>query len=150
DFKFDTVNTFFGNQVFNPASTGCPHTASPQDLLGNSTVTVDCSGFGLPRAPEWAGTASYDHTLGLTNGGELNAMISAFFASRRWANFDFVATELQPSYVVFDFDLSYTTPSANWTLSGYIHNLSNENVYLGGGEQAFAPPLVYASVAPPR
>jgi iron complex outermembrane receptor protein len=152
NFVFTTVNTSFFTQIFKAASTGCDaHQINGNPFTDLSTTrTIDCSHMQMPRAPEWSGSASYDHTFSLAGGAELNAMGSVFFAAQRWGNFDYVAPEKEPSYATLDFDLAYTAPGAKWSLSTYVHNLTNENVYLGGGEQGFAPPLTYSTIAPPR
>jgi iron complex outermembrane receptor protein len=147
----------FPTPTFNPLSTGCK--VGPNPIPGNAfpdrgisatqLISINCSGFPLPRAPEWSGAASYDHTLSLGS-GELDAMGSVYFAASRYLNFDFVQAEKAPSYVTLNFDLTYTAPNRRWQLAGYVHNALNENVYVGAQEQPLAPPVTYATIAPPR
>jgi iron complex outermembrane receptor protein len=60
------------------------------------------------------------------------------------------ATERVGSSEVYNFDLAYASPQGNWVVSGFVHNIDDEAVYTGGGEQGFAPPLVYATIGAPR
>ena len=72
------------------------------------------------------------------------------FASGRWLGFDYVPPERAGSYATFDASLTYTDPAASWSVAGYVRNIGNEAVYTGAGVHGFAPPLTYATIAPPR
>jgi iron complex outermembrane receptor protein len=80
----------------------------------------------------------------------VSARVSGQYTDARWLNFEYVATERADSNEVYNVDLTYVSPHGNWTLSAFVHNLDDEAVYTGGGEQGFAPPLVYATIGAPR
>jgi hypothetical protein len=61
-----------------------------------------------------------------------------------------VAPQRAAAARTYDFDLSYTSSSGKLLIGGYVHNIDDEPVYTGGSVQGFAPPLVYATVGPPR
>jgi iron complex outermembrane receptor protein len=151
EFSYETAFSVFGSPIFNPASTACPVGAPfPGPTFGTELITIDCSGYELPRAPEWAASAAYEHTFTFSNGSALSARLSAQYTGARWLNFEYVATERVGSSEVYNFDLAYASPKGSWVVSGFVHNIDDEAVYTGGGEQGFAPPLVYATIGAPR
>ncbi len=150
-FSYDTAYSIFGAPLFNPASTSCPTSAPfPGPTFGSMLITITCDGRQMPRSPKFSGTVGYDQTFQLGNGGSIKAAVNVTFAASRWLNYEYVSTEHAEPYQVVDLDLTYTHTGGRWSLGAYVHNIGNEAVYTGGGEQAFAPPLVYATIAPPR
>lgn len=150
-FRYDTAYSIFGTVLFNPLSTGCPvGKPIPGSAFGTTKISVDCSGNQMPRAPRWSGSASYTHTFDLANGGMVVTNLASQLTSSRWLGFEYVPTQRVSTNVTFDADLTYTPRSGNWSVSVYGRNLSKEAVYTGGGVHSFAPPLVYATIAPPR
>ncbi|MGH8325228.1 MAG: TonB-dependent receptor [Steroidobacteraceae bacterium] len=150
-FTYDTAYSVFGTPLFNPASTACPVGAPfPGTSFGAQLIAVNCSGFELPRAPKWTASLDYEHTFHLPGGATLTPAASAEYASGRWLGFEFVQSERAPSYTVYDFDLQFATASERWVFDTFVHNIANETAYSGGGEQSFAPPLVYATIGAPR
>jgi iron complex outermembrane receptor protein len=150
-FNFDTAYSIFGNPLFNPLSTGCPvGTPFNGPTFGSVLINVDCSGFQMPRSPRWSGAAMFSHRFELGGGHKLLAAVTGQFASARWLGFEYVPTQRSGSYATLDADLTWTSPGGRWTIAGFVHNVTKEAVYTGGGVQAFAPPLVYATIAPPR
>ena len=151
DFTYDTAFSIFGAPLFNPQSTGCPVSAPfSGSTFGTQAATIDCSGFQMPRAPKWSGAATYAHTFDLARGDTVVLDGTAQFASSRWLGFDYVAPERADGYVTFDANLTYTAPDERWSVAAYVRNIGNEAVYTGAGVHAFAPPLTYATIAPPR
>jgi iron complex outermembrane receptor protein len=151
DFRYDTAFSIFGAPLFNPLSTGCPvSTPFAGSTFGTQAATIDCSGFEMPRAPKWSGAASYAHTFDLSSGATIVLDGSMVFASRRWLGFDYVPPENVGGYATFDANLTYTSPNEDWSVAAYMRNIGNEAVYTGAGVHAFAPPLAYATIAPPR
>ncbi len=150
-FRYASGYSIFGSPLFNPASVGCPVGAPyPGANFGTVLIDVNCDGFQMPRAPKWSGLVSYDHTLRLNDGSQINAAATLQFASARWLGFEYVPTERAKAYQMLDLDLTYTAPKGAWSVSGYVHNVTNAALYSGAGEQGFVPPLVYATIAPPR
>lgn len=150
-FTYDTAFSIFGTPLFNPASVACPVGAPfPGSLFGTELISVDCSGRRLPRAPRWAASLGYDHIFRLGNAGQITAAVAGQYASERLLGFEFVANQRAEAYEIFDLDLTYAAPSGQWTLTGFVHNIADEAVYSAGSVQGFAPPLVYATIGPPR
>lgn len=151
DFAFETAYSIFGTPLFNPLSTGCDVSAPyPGSTFGTQAATIDCSGFQMPRAPKWTGAATYAHTFDLPGGATVVFDATSQFASKRWLGFDYVAPEHVDGYVTFDANLTYTAPERRWSVAAFVRNIGKEAVYTGAGVHAFAPPLTYATIAPPR
>jgi len=151
EFTYETAFSIFGAPIFNPASTGCPFGAPFQGpTFGTLLVTIDCSGRELPRAPQWVASAAYEHTFRFGDGSSLAARLSGQYTDARWLNFEYVATERVGANEVYNFDLTYVSPQGDWAIAGFVHNIGDEAVYTGGGEQGFAPPLVYATIGAPQ
>jgi iron complex outermembrane recepter protein len=150
-FTYDTAFSIFGTPLFNPASTGCPVGAPfAGSLFGTLLITVNCSGLALPRAPKWSASVGYEHTFRFAGGASLNAAVSGNYASERYTGFEFVRSQLADASETFDFDVTYVSGSGKWSLGAFVHNIGDEPVYTGGSVQGFAPPLVYATIGPPR
>lgn len=151
DFSFETAYSIFGAPLFNPLSTGCEVSDPfPGATFGTEAATIDCSGFQMPRAPKWSGAATYAHTFDLGDGGTVVLDGTMQFASRRWLGFDYVEPQDVGGYATFDANLTYTAPDERWSLAAFVRNIGEEAVYTGAGVHAFAPPLTYATIAPPR
>jgi iron complex outermembrane receptor protein len=117
----------------------------------NANAVVDCSGFQLLVAPEWAGSLSWDHTIDLRGGAHLIAHGDAQFASARWLALDFLAPqERAPAYVVETATLTYQSVKGKWSIGGYVRNLTNRAVYTNGTQDPFVPGFVGATIAEPR
>lgn len=110
--------------VFGPPVTGCavgPVVAGEQ--------TVDCSGKSLIRAPLWSGTAGYSHTFHLGGSGSLRAAAEVQFASDAFLSIDFLEAGRQKSYVIGNFDLTYQSEDKKLSVSAFVHNIWNEQVF---------------------
>lgn len=148
--RYDNFSLEQAAPTFDPLATSCPVSPVHLNSAGLPVVTANCAGYQLERAPTWTGSAGWEHGFELPNGGELVARPSAHFSSARWGAVDFTVNERLPGYVVGDFDLTYFPQRANWSATGFVHNIGNEAVYTGGIQQSFAPPLFYATISPPR
>lgn len=150
-FSYESAYSIFGSQIFNPTSTGCRvGTPFAGGTFGTQLATVDCAGFQLPRSSKWTARAGYEHTFNLPNGARVVPQVNAQFASAQWLAVDFVPTERVGSYVLTDLDIAYNDANDRWSVTAFVHNLANRAAYSGGGEQAFVPQLVYATIMPPR
>lgn len=162
--KYDTFTYNFPSGALHaPANTGCAtslvNPGSPIDP-GQTTI-IDCSGFQLVRTPTWSGTASYDHTFDLADGGKIIAGVRTQFASSSYLSIDFLETAKQDAYATVDADLSYTTPDGRLTITGYVRNITKEGVLTQAFVSPFIAPtpinqlagpdgLVLATIRPPR
>lgn len=152
--NYDTFQFQSPSAIFGPPITGC--SVSP---MVNGFQTVDCSGKQLIRAPTWTGTVAYRHTFDLGEHGRLTASADTQFSSSSYLSIDFLKSVQQRAYAVGNFDLTYAPPAGRWTLTAFVHNVSNEVVMTQTFRSPFVSPanplanpdgLVLASVRPPR
>jgi iron complex outermembrane recepter protein len=126
-------------------TTGCSVTSA------NASAIVDCSGYQLLAAPQWAGSLAWDHIFDLSEGGRVIAHADAQFASARWLALDFLAPqERAPAYIVDTVTLTYQSEKGKWSVGGYVRNLTNRAVYTNGNQDPFVPGYVGATIAEPR
>lgn len=128
----------------NPASNAC--------TLNNAVppFTINCSGFRLPRAPKWSGTASYEHVFEIAGGSELAVGGSLDFASGRSLGINYVANEQAGAYIRFNADATLRFDDDRFAISAFIRNITDEEVPIAGNQAGLSPGLIYAQVAPPR
>jgi iron complex outermembrane receptor protein len=145
--------TNFSYQVpfftYSPVATGCRNGGTGPGPFVPLT-TIDCSGFQLPHAPEWAGEADYMHSFGLPSGAAIDFNVGGRFASQTWLGVDFTPSEKAPSFAILNASLTYRSPQRNYSVDAYVRNLNNGVEYTGGQLEAFAPPLVSANISAPR
>jgi iron complex outermembrane receptor protein len=71
---------------------------------------------------------------------------------------DFIESGRQKSYATANLDLTYYSPSGRWSVGAWGRNLTDEEIYTGGGRYAFSTPvadggdpsLFYATIRAPR
>lgn len=129
----------------------------PTDPLSNACAlnnavppfSVDCSGFALPRAPRWSGTASYEHVFAMgTN--DLAVSASMDFASSRFLGINYVSNEKAGGYARVNADATYEFGEGRFAITAYIRNIFNKEIAVAGNQGALTPNLIYAQVSPPR
>jgi len=139
DFKYDIPTV-----QYRPGSTGCPV------AIEGSFTTIDCSGFVLPRSPKWSGTASYQHEFSLANGAAIVAGGDINFATRRYTAVDYVEAQNVKGFMRGNAFVTFNTADDVFSVTGFIKNIGNAEVPIGGIEAPFAPGLVYSTVDAPR
>ena len=152
EFTYETAYSDLRRAVFNPASTGCPFSAPfPGPSFGTLLTTIDCSGQRVAARTAMGRSGLVRAHVPLrqrleperTRERPVHRCPLAQLRVRR-------ARERVDSNQVYNLDLTYVSPQGNWTVSAFVHNIDDEAVYTGGGEQGFAPPLVYATIGAPR
>jgi iron complex outermembrane receptor protein len=117
-------------------------------------ANVNCSGLPLTRAPDWAGTASVQHTVHLSNAGSLVGEVDVQAASRSYLATDFLPQEVQAAYAVLNASFTYHLPGDRWTVALWGRNLTDKVVYGTTFERpaigAPAPDLFFAQIGAPR
>lgn len=113
--------------------------------------TVDCSGKPLPRAPKWAGSANYMHSFDLGSAGSLDASVNVSFSSSRYLDNSFTDQVKAQGYASGDIVLTYRSPDDRWSLSGYVRNVTDVDIYTGGYTiPALFPGVALANISAPR
>lgn len=161
DAKYDQFNVDFPAALaFTlPAGTACAVPTTPTMTPGGQSVLrVNCSGLPLPRTPQWAGTASYQHVFPLADGGKLTFNANATLATSRYLSIDFFSPETKADgYALVDADLTYATRDDKYSITAFVKNIGNEAVYNGGVASAVngfggpsVPTFVVRTIGAPR
>lgn len=153
DFTYDALVGQRG-----PANTRCTVGATRPNANGVPVQTVDCSGRPFILAPKLSASASYDQEFTLQNGAALNFTGTVNFTTTRYSQFDFLPSQLLPETALVNLDLAYRAPSGNYTIRGYVHNLTNVATYsqsqaLTGTASATTPtsgPVIAGTIGAPR
>jgi iron complex outermembrane receptor protein len=128
---------------YSPAAKACPVTSQ-----NPVTTTLSCAGFQVSRVPAWSGNLGLTQDIELAR-GKLIANGLLTFASGRWLGTDFIPIERAKSYTKLDAQLTYQPPSARWSITAFIRNITDARIYTDGARDPFSP-LVYADIQPPR
>lgn len=131
---------------YTPGSVGCA--VGPSATAG--FTTINCSNQPLPRAPHWSGNAGYQHKFEFPGDSDLTADINLDFQGRRYTAVDYVRAENVASYVRENLALTYETPDKNWSVTGYVKNITDRAVYIGSITTIGDPQYIYASIDAPR
>jgi iron complex outermembrane recepter protein len=147
-FTYDE-NVGFANAL----NTGCIIGPAHRIFVGGISVpvnTIDCSGFELTKDPKWSATFSYEHLFPLRSGAGVSAELTSRASSRIWGAVDFIPNERLPSFTQTNFSLSYLSPNRALTLTAYVRNIENSNIYTNAFQAQFVPGLVAGSILAPR
>lgn len=142
--KFNSF-TYQVPSFFNGASTGCS--------LGPVVAgrrTVDCSGFPLPRAPRLTGRASYEHAFRFVDGSDVRLAFTGVYSSSKYLTIDYLPIGRQGKVFTGDIDATFNPRGGRYSLTAFVHNVTNQIVYTGGSEHQQIAGVFYANVNPPR
>ena len=115
---------------------------------------ANCTGQELSRTPKWSGSIGYLQTIAIGD-SELALDFNAQFASKRWLDTSYTFNARADAYAVLNAEVRFSPPGREWTVSGFVNNITNEAVYTGGYTYAGAvaangSPYVVAQIQPPR
>jgi iron complex outermembrane receptor protein len=150
---FEIPDTLFGN-LFNPYVSSL--SVSPED-------PVVLSGNSPPRVPHWKFTLSYSHDF-TYDWGSITPRLVAKVSDRYFLdiyNRDQLAAGVfdrlpnggvglgeQKPYQMFDINLVFRPLSANWIVSAFINNVTDEDVKIDSGNVMTEDGLVATYLAP--
>ncbi len=123
--------------------TGCAQGPATPTLL-----TLNCSGFRPPNAPEWTINLSAQQAIPVGD-GELVLAARTHFQSRTLTGLEFSAIENQPSYWMHDASITYSAAQDRFYVTAFINNISDEAV-LGNTFPATLSSFIVGSIRPPR
>ena len=107
---------------------------------GGAGGAINLDGRRGSQAPEWAGNIAADWTIPLSDSLEL------FFSGNAAYNDGYITDEatlndyVQPSFWLFDANVSIGHPDGNWKLSLVAQNLTDEIFTITTGGRPFLPP----------
>ena len=112
--------------------------------------TINCTGFQLPRTPNWSGNVSYTHTFELGGGAEIDFTPDMSFASSRWLSAEFVENALADGYALFNASLTYRAPENKYSVQLFMRNIGDKAVYNGTQQYPFINNYNGQDISPPR
>ena len=117
-------------------------------FVSQGLYSVDCTGQQMPRSPEISLSVEYQHTFRLCGGGSIVPGVRAQYSSDYWSAVDYNPLQKQDSYIMWDADLSYNSANDMCSVTAYINNIGDEEVY----SNSFSHPsgLVFNALRPPQ
>lgn len=124
--------------------TGCPNGAAP-----GLTYTVDCSGKQPPYAPLWTVSAGVQQSVPLPSDAMLVGDARVHYQTQTLTALDFLPVEEQPAYSMWDFDLTYHSPSDRYYFGAYVDNAFDRTA-IGFSFLTPFSNMMTATLQPPR
>src|SRR6185437_11083769 len=124
--------------------TGCPNGAAPA-----TTYTVDCSGKQPPYAPLWTLSAGVQQSMPLPSDAMLIGSARVHYQTRTLTALEFLPVEEQPAYSMWDFDLTYHSPSDRYYFGAYVDNAFDKTA-IGFSFLTPFSNMMTATLQPPR
>jgi iron complex outermembrane recepter protein len=97
---------------------------------------LNISGFRLPNAPRVSGNVSYQHTFDLGETGKLVASAFSHLTSGYYVYFAQADGTYQKGHTSSTLDLTWTSNSGQFAVSGFVSNLENKDIKVFGGTTA--------------
>lgn len=103
-----------------------------------------------PRAflPEYSGTLNYQHTFEF-GFGDFIFGAQSHYESKSWLSVNRSVGTDRPAYHVSDADLTYQTPSENWSVTAFVKNIEDEPVLFPGTSGSIGPGILYRPTSNP-
>ncbi len=114
-----------------------------------TTATANYSGLQMVDAPTANINAGLQHTLDLSNLGQLRGRIQTHYESGHWGEFDHLTDTHQSSYTKTDLTATFIPRRGSWSAEVYVNNVENQYVFgaLNSGGQ---PGPASGFLEPPR
>lgn len=136
---------------FQAGSSGCRLTTVPGATpVSPPNIQGDCSGFPVAHVPKWSATASYDHVFSLPNDASVTLQGDVKYSSAHYLAIDFIPSEKQAAYAVFDTSLTYDSPKNSFSATVYVKNLTDKVYHQGGIQASFIGGLFNSTIGAPR
>jgi iron complex outermembrane receptor protein len=95
-----------------------------RSTVPSTSIAVDVSGNQLQRAPKWVGSVAADYNHEFDNKSAIKANVNAYYNGG--FAFDAARLVVQPKYEIVNASIGYTMPGGNYTISGWVTNLTNK------------------------
>lgn len=131
--------------VFNVNTTGCA--VGP---IAAGRRTVDCSGFPLPRAPEFVARFGYEHEQVLADGASVTFGAKGNYSSSKYLTVDYLPEGRVGDTFTADLNLTFRPASGDFSVTGFVNNVTDEVTYTGGSQHQQIARMFYAAIDAPR
>ena len=151
-FIYNTVRNTTSNAI--PPIVGCPASAGTATLPGSTTSApvwvVNCSGQPGYNSPKYSFNGGFDQSFPLPHGLELVATLDGRYRSNRVTSFEFLPFQNSGDTFTMDASLRLATTQKGWSLTGYVYNLTNQQVQTIVQFAGTSGNVVVTNYAPPR
>ena len=120
-FLDSTFDTLMLNSDPNGGRYGCPS----QGVGSNGFETYDCSGIGLLFAPEFGMDLTFEYIFNL-NKFDLTANVDVSHRSEQETDFSLLPETTTDAYTTVNFAATLAPTDADWAITAYVRNLSDE------------------------
>jgi iron complex outermembrane receptor protein len=111
------------------------------------------NGKPMKNTPPWTVNASYDRRFNLPNGGDLSGRVDLKYQTGyrlTWMDGDY-PYNWQETHFMGDISAVYTSPDGQWTLSGYVKNITDyaeKRMYNSAGDASLSigNPRTYGAI----
>jgi iron complex outermembrane receptor protein len=139
----------YNNFIYNVPNQGPPLSSCAIQGVPTTQITLNCSGFRPPNAPQWTINLGVQQTIPLGNDGKIVLNARTHHQTDTLTGLEFLPIEVQKGYWMSDASITYSAPGDRYFISAYVSNIEDKTV-IGN---TFPPPLgnfVVGSVRPPR
>jgi iron complex outermembrane recepter protein len=140
---------FVRRTIDNGAPSLCTKTPVPSPVP-IPVADIDCSDVVMQRSPELSGSVNYAHVFDLPNGASLTFGADAMYQDEKYLTIDFSPLVLVDETLVANADLTYRAPDDRWSITAWVANLSDEELYTGGGVSPINPTVAFFTLNAPR
>ncbi|MFU8817031.1 MAG: TonB-dependent receptor domain-containing protein, partial [Pseudomonadales bacterium] len=113
------------NESFGFVDTTNPQ-APPSIFTNLEERAYEAKGNRLPRIPKWKSTGYASYSMPLQNMGSLTLNTSLSWTDSFFFTPDNNSLDETPDFMRWDARATWTSPSAHWTVSGFLNNITNE------------------------
>jgi iron complex outermembrane receptor protein len=117
----------------------------------NTSINQNLAGNRLPLSPTLSTTVQYERPISLSSGATLTPGVNVKYESAKFFQPENYASSKQDAYALLNATLKYEPADANWSIQGYVNNITDEVVLVDAGEfytgrnytYAYQPPRTY-------
>lgn len=131
-----------------PPAVGCPFVPAVNSA-GQNIYTVNCAGKPGFNSPKWAFNLGVQQDIPV---GDYRVRLNADgrYRSNRVIGFDYLAQQNSGSTFQADASIAFGPDSENWSITGWVRNLTNKDVPVLTQYNASIAGTISTTYAPPR
>lgn len=135
--------------VYQVPNQGPPVVGCPFSGLTGPTVTINCSGFRPPNAPEWTLNLGAQQTVPLRSGANVVMNVRGHYQSDTQVGILFLPETVQAGYWRADASITYNSADGHYFVGAFINNAFNKR-YITATNQVGLATFSIAQLSDPR
>lgn len=147
DFALSLLNTKY-TSFYLP--NGDTYSIAAATAIGSTDYTADYSGNRLPRSPDVTMTLGYQHVFDLDSGATVTPRIQGHYESGKYYHYTNLESSWQGKYATGDATVTYVSADGNWTVMGYVRNITDRLVYVDMEPTSSDFSVAYVNLNAPR